>query len=180
MSRLIRKPIIVPAGVTVQSEDSFVRIQGSKGELRVPVLSMCKIEVEPGGVRVVADLGSKKSRSFAGTMAAKIRNAIQGAQDGFTKKLEIEGVGYRAMMEGDQLVLSLGYVHPVRFGVPEGVTVQVEKNVITVSGIDRDLVGQTASSIKMLKRPEPYKGKGIRYQGEVIRRKAGKKAVASG
>ena len=114
-----------------------------------------------------------------GTMWSLARNAAQGVLSEFSKVLEIEGIGYRASIEGDTLVLSLGYAQPVRFKIPKDVSVRVEKNVITISGVDKQLVGETAATIRQLKKPEPYKGKGIRYRGEIIRRKAGKKATTA-
>ncbi len=180
MSRLAKKPLIVPEGVNVTSAAGRVSVKGPKGELTVKVPRDIEVSVEGDEISVKSGLKSKQTRADVGTTWALIRNALEGVARGFGKTLEIEGVGYRAAMEGDALVLSLGYVNPVRFKVPSSVTVSVEKNVINVSGINKELVCQIAAKIRSLKKPEPYKGKGIRYQGEVIRRKVGKKAAAAG
>lgn len=179
MSRLAKKPLSIPEGVSVNSAAGNILIKGPKGELKVkvPLGIEAKIEDREISIRPLSD--AKQGRANAGTTWALLRNALRGVTAGFGKTLEMEGVGYRAAMEGGDLVLSLGYVKPVRFKVPVGVTVSVEKNVISVSGIDKELVGLVAAKIRSLKKPEPYKGKGIRYQGEVIKRKVGKKAVAA-
>jgi large subunit ribosomal protein L6 len=180
MSRLAKKPIHIPEGVSVSIDGGFVGVKGSKGELAVPVLPGVAAEISADSARVTRTGEDKQSKANTGTMWSLVKNAIQGVSEGFSKKLEIEGVGYRAQKDGDALVISLGYVNSVRFPIPAGVEVSVEKNVIAVSGIDKELVGRVAAEIRALKKPEPYKGKGIRYQGEVVRRKAGKKAVTSG
>ncbi|SRR6266481_3243383 len=179
MSRLAKKSIPVPSGVTVSVESGSLLIKGAKAELKVKILSHIKVRIEPNEVWV--DLGGtdKEAKTNAGTVWSLTKNAIEGVTAGFTKTLEIEGVGYRAVLEGKELVLHLGYVNPVRYPINDGVVVTVEKNVIKVSGTDKDLVGRTAATIRAFKKPEPYKGKGIRYQGEVIRRKVGKKAGAA-
>lgn len=179
MSRLIKKPISVPAGVVVAKEEGALIVRGAKGERRLTILPLIEVGVGAEAITVALLGSSKQSRANSGTMWSLIVNAIEGVTKGFSKKLEIEGVGYRANMEGSTLILSLGYVEPVRFPLPEGVTVTTEKGGITISGIDKELVGRVAARIRALKKPEPYKGKGIRYEGEVVRRKVGKKAVAS-
>lgn len=168
MSRLVKKPVIIPEGVTVTVNDDTLIAKGPKGELRVPLR----------GASVT--VGKGEIATGVGTIWALARNAVEGVTEGFTKVLEMEGVGYRAVPEGKDLVLHLGYAEPVRVKIPEGVSIKVEKNVITVSGIDKDLVGRAAAGIRAFKKPEPYKGKGIRYQGEAVRRKAGKKAATTG
>ena len=168
MSRLIKKPIKIPAGVTVVPHDAVLNVKGPKGELRVKLAPGVTVKVDGQDLNV-----------SAGTEWSLARNAIHGVTDGFTKVLEIEGVGYRAVVEGKDLVLHLGYAQPVRVPVLPGIAVVVEKSTIKVSGIDKDLVGRMAAEIRSLKKPEPYKGKGIHYQGEVIRRKVGKKAGAT-
>jgi large subunit ribosomal protein L6 len=169
MSRLIKKPIMIPTGVTVQTAGNIFAVKGPKGERKVKLAPGVTVKVEGDKLWVTA-----------GTEWALARNAIQGVTEGFVKVLEIEGVGYRAVVEGKELVLYLGYALPVRVKIMDGITVAVEKSTIKVSGIDKDLVGRASAEIRALKKPEPYKGKGIRYQGEVIRRKVGKKAGATG
>ncbi len=177
MSRLAKKPIAVPEGVTVTRSGGAVVVTGQKGELRVPLLPFTDLAVESAGVMVRATEEKKQARANQGTLWSLTKNAIEGVHQGFSKVLEIEGVGYRAQMDGTTLALSLGYVNPVRVPIPADIAISVEKNVITVSGADKELVGRIASQIRALKKPEPYKGKGIHYRGEVIRRKVGKKAA---
>lgn len=177
MSRLARKPLEIPAGVTVSTEAATARITGPKGVLVVPLLSGVTLATEGTSLFVNKKDDERESRANVGTVWSLIRNALSGVVSGFTKTLEIQGVGYKAAMDGAVLVLSLGYVHPVRFTAPESVTMSVEKNLIHISGCNKDLVGLAAAKIRSLKKPEPYKGKGIRYQGEVIKLKAGKKAA---
>ncbi len=167
------------AGVTMTREGSDVCVRGPKGEERLRVLPFVRVDISPESVSVQKEESHKQGRANTGTMWSLIRNAIEGVTSGFSKILEIEGVGYRAAIEGSTLVISLGYVHPVRFPIPPGIQIAVEKNVLTISGIRKDLVGHVASKIRELKKPEPYKGKGIRYRGEVVRRKVGKKAAAA-
>ncbi len=177
MSRLAKKSIAVPQGVTVKHDGQVLRVKGAKGELAVRTVGV-EVKVEEGKVWVSED---KKGEAtpLTGTIWSLVKNAIQGVAEGFLKILEIEGVGYRAVLEGKELVLFLGYAQPVRMKMPEGVAVKIEKNAIEISGIDKDLVGRVAANIRALKKPEPYKGKGIHYRGEVIRRKVGKKAGAT-
>lgn len=179
MSRLSKKPIAVPPGVTVEAKDDFVSVKGPKGEQKVSRLPWTEVKAGEGGIMVGGAATNKQARANVGTMWSLVRNAIAGVHEGYRKTLEIEGVGYRAALEGRSISLSLGYVNPVKFAIPEGIIVTVEKNVITITGYDKDMVGRTASEIRALKKPEPYKGKGIRYQGEVIVRKVGKKAASA-
>lgn len=180
MSRLTKKTIPVPNGVTVERNGGAFRFKGSKGNRDLGVLPGVHVDVDKGAVSVRAEGNERQHIVNAGTMWSLIKNAIEGVEKGFLKVLEIEGVGYRASMEGKTLVLALGFVNPVRFDPPEGVTIAVQKNEITVAGVDKDAVGRAAAEIRSFKKPEPYKGKGIHYRGEVIRRKAGKKAAAAG
>ncbi len=180
MSRIGKKSITIPEDVTISVTDGFISVKGPKGELRRVLHRDIKVEVKDKEVIVSPVRETKKSSALWGLSRSLVANMAEGVRNGFQKKLEFEGIGYRANMEGDTLVMQLGFSHPVRFRAPEGIKIVVEKNVISVSGIDKELVGDTAARIKNLKPPEPYKGKGIRYQGEVIRRKAGKKAVAAG
>jgi large subunit ribosomal protein L6 len=175
MSRLIKKPITIPSGVTIAEAGGAVSVSGAKGKLEVMIPAGVAIRVEGQNLWVHDTVGVGE-KAMRGTFWALLRNAIEGVTDGFVKVLEIEGVGYRAAMEGKDLVLHLGYALPVKMPIEEGATVAVEKNVIKVSGINKEMVGRVAANIRALKKPEPYKGKGIHYQGEVIRRKAGKKA----
>jgi large subunit ribosomal protein L6 len=174
MSRLIKKPIVIPAGVTVTQGDGFLALKGPKGEFRVTVPTGVSMKIDGQGLWVEQNVSVPKA--MLGTAWALAKNAIQGVAEGYVKVLEIEGVGYRAAMDGKDLTLYLGYALPVKMPIEEGATVSVEKNIIKVSGIGKELVGRVAAEIRALKKPEPYKGKGIHYQGEVIRRKAGKKA----
>ncbi len=180
MSRLAKKQIPIPQGVTVVKNDGELKIKGAKTENAVRLPGTVAVEVSPEGVMVKIAEESKQGRADAGTTWSLIRNAIEGVTNGFTKVLEIEGVGYKAQVEGKNLSLSLGYVNPVKFPIPEGLAITTEKNTIKIAGHNKELVGQAAAQIRALKKPEPYKGKGIRYQGEVIRRKVGKKAAAAG
>src|SRR3989344_3793207 len=167
MSRLAKKPITIPEGVSLELKEGNVRVKGPKGERVVPLLPHTKIAMEAGLAMVTGTDTHLQARANIGTMWSLVNGAVFGVKDGFVRKLEIEGVGYRAAVEGNTLVLSLGYVNPVRFNIPDGITVVVEKNTIVVS------------EIRSLKKPEPYKGKGIKYQGEVIIRKVGKKAAGT-
>lgn len=177
MSRLIKKPIIVPAGVTITKTGDVFAVKGPKGELTMHTFPGIEVSIEEGKVWI-KDSESLVNKAMLGTFWSLMTNTIQGVTEGFVKNLEIEGVGYRAVLEGKELVLFLGYALPVRVKLPEAVVVVVEKSTIKISGIDKDLVGRTAAEIRALKKPEPYKGKGIRYAGEVIIRKVGKKAGA--
>jgi large subunit ribosomal protein L6 len=176
MSRLIKKSIPVPAGVTLDEREGVFSVKGPKGELEVVIVPGVTVTSKDGGIWVSEGKDLMNS-AMLGTTWALIKNALQGVTEGFAKKLEIEGVGYRAAIEGKDVVLYLGYAQPVRVPMPEGVTVAVEKNTtILLSGASKENVGQLAAKIRALKKPEPYKGKGIHYEGEVIRRKVGKKA----
>ena len=181
MSKLAKKPIQVPSGVTVALADGSVRVKGPKGELMVKIPHGIAFAAEEGGGYRVSTAGtSKQSRADTGTTWSLDRNAVQGVTEGYVKVLEVEGVGYKFAVEGDTVVLALGYVKPVRVKILPGLAVTVEKNTMTITGINKDHVGRFAAEIRALKKPEPYKGKGIHYKGEVIRRKAGKKAATTG
>jgi large subunit ribosomal protein L6 len=177
MSRLARKPIIITDGITLTVAPEKVSVKGPKGELFVPMLSGIAVAVN-GNEAMVTRVGEdRQSQANLGTMWSLVKNAVEGASKGFEKVLEIQGVGYRATMEGQNLALALGYSHPIKFVPPEGVTLALEKNLIRISGASKEMVGQAAALIRKYRKPEPYKGKGIRYQGEVVRMKAGKKAA---
>lgn len=177
MSRLGKQPVAIPSGVEASFTDGVLTVKGSKGTLTQPMRDDVNIVIEGDTITLTPASDSKESRALWGTYAALTRNLITGVTEGFEKKLEIEGVGYRAEAQGQKLTINVGFSHPVLLDVPEGLTAVVEKNVITVSGIDKHAVGQFAANIRKVKKPEPYKGKGIRYQGEFIIRKQGKKAV---
>lgn len=179
MSRIGKKPIQIPRGVVVAKDGNVVTVKGPKGELSWALHSAVDVDIANDVLTVKPVADSKKAPALWGTARARIQNMIEGVAKGFEKKLEIEGIGYRATLDGSRLQLSLGFSHPVRIEAPEGIKFSVEKNVITVSGYDKDMVGEVAARIRRARPPEPYKGKGIHYMGEVIRRKAGKKAVAT-
>jgi large subunit ribosomal protein L6 len=170
-----KRPVAIPAGVTVTVDESSVKVKGAKSELSHPILTGTYVKVEGAEVKVSAD---KLTRNPAfGTMRAQIANMVAGVTTGFSKTLEIVGTGYRAQMDGKKLVLQLGFSHPVNFDPPAGITIKVDTPTrLTISGADKCLVGQVAANIRGYRPPEPYKGKGIKYEGEYIRRKAGKAA----
>ena len=176
MSRIGRMPIAIPAGVTVEiAENNNVTVKGPKGTLVRALAPEMEIKIEGGHVVVTRPNDLKKMKSLHGLTRTLIHNMVVGVTEGYTKKLEVNGVGYRAQKQGKTLVLSLGYSHPVEMTDPEGVTTTLEgQNIIIVSGIDKEKVGQYAADIRDKRRPEPYKGKGIKYADEVIRRKVGK------
>ncbi|MBI4089863.1 MAG: 50S ribosomal protein L6 [Candidatus Kerfeldbacteria bacterium] len=175
MSRIGKLPIRIPAGVTVDVADGRCVVKGPKGELTLLLHQRVQVDVQDGSIAVsVANPDEKRDRALWGVFRVLVANCIEGVEKGFQKQLEIRGVGYRAAVEGQALVLNLGLSHPVTFALPQDISATVEKNVITVSGIDKQLVGETAAKIRKLRPPEPYKGKGIRYVGEHVRQKAGK------
>ncbi|MBI5621866.1 50S ribosomal protein L6 [Candidatus Falkowbacteria bacterium] len=180
MSRIGKQPIVIPAGVTVQLTEGQVTVTGPKGQLHCEVHPDVLLHLQDNQLTVsVKNPEDKTDRSLWGLFRKLIANMVEGVTTGFQKKLEINGVGYRAALQGATLVLNLGYSHPVTFALPEGISAVVEGNTITVSGADRQLVGQVAADIRKQRKPEPYKGKGIKYVDEVIRRKAGKAAKAA-
>ena len=176
MSRIGRMPIAIPAGVTVDiAENNNVTVKGPKGTLTRALAPEMEIKIEDGHVVVTRPNDLKKMKSLHGLTRTLIHNMVVGVTEGYSKKLEVNGVGYRAQKQGKTLVLSLGYSHPVEMVDPEDVTTTLEgQNIIIVSGIDKEKVGQYAAEIRDKRRPEPYKGKGIKYADEVIRRKVGK------
>ncbi len=180
MSRIGKKLIEIPAGVTVEINEKEITVKGPKGELKQFIHPEIKIEVRDDKILISpkSEL-SKKGRGLWGLYRALVSNMVEGVSKGFEKKLEIEGVGFKAAVDADGLTLNLGFTNPVKIKKPEGVNFLVEKNVITVSGISKEKVGQVSAEIRKAKKAEPYKGKGIKYQGEKIRRKEGKKVVAA-
>lgn len=179
MSRLGKKPITIPSGIELEIEGNTVKCKGSKGELSFNFDPRLKVVKEDDKVFVQAAKDGKKINEVWGTTKIMIDNMILGVKDGFEKQLEIIGVGYRAQVKGKNLVLNLGFSRPLEMQAPEGIEFKVQKNIISVLGIDKQLVGKIAAEIRDLKKPEPYKGKGIRYIKEYVRKKAGKKAVSS-
>lgn len=175
MSRIGRKPIALPKGVDIKIDGQHVSVKGAKGTLEMDVMPQIGVKVEDGSIIVSRESEVKAVRAAHGMTRALISNMVNGVTDGFQKILEIVGVGYRAQMQGKNLVMSLGYSHPVEVVPPEGIEFACETPIkIIVKGIDKQLVGQTASNIREHRPPEPYKGKGIRYAGEYVIRKAGK------
>lgn len=178
MSRIGKNPVIIPQGVETTIKDGIIKIRGPKGELSLKYNPAAIVEHREN--EIVVTIANNEHSNIHGLTRTLIANMVNGVSKGFEKKLEIQGVGYRAQTQGKKLVLSLGYSHPVEYNPPEGVTVSVDtenKNVLVVSGIDKQQVGQAASEIRGFRPPEPYKGKGIRYQGEYVARKAGKSAA---
>ncbi|MFC6487415.1 50S ribosomal protein L6 [Nitratireductor sp. GCM10026969] len=176
MSRIGKKPVPLPEGVTAQVEGQMVKAKGPKGELTFVVNDEVLVKLEDGAIAVDPRDQSKVARSKWGMSRTQIANIVNGVKDGFEKRLEINGVGYRAAMQGKKLQLSLGYSHDVNYEAPEGITITVPKPTeIVVSGIDKQVVGQVAAEIREFRGPEPYKGKGVKYAGETIIRKEGKK-----
>ncbi|MBI4276587.1 50S ribosomal protein L6 [Candidatus Uhrbacteria bacterium] len=180
MSRIANKPIQIPAGVEVRVDNGRVLVKGPKGELTRTLHDRVRVVVGERGVEIsVLDNTDATDRALWGTFGSHVKNMLRGVTMGYTKKLEINGIGYRAEVKGRTLVLNVGYTHPVEFPIPDGLTITMEKNVIVVNSIDKEIVGQAAAEIRGIKEPEPYQGKGIKYSDEVIRRKAGK-AVKAG
>lgn len=183
MSRIANQPVVIPSGVTVQLEEGNILVKGSKGELHSSINPFVSIVIENNCVLVSSNTLIKPKKeerhlaaSITGTTRALIQNMVIGVQQGFEKKLQLIGVGYRAQVQGNVLNLSLGFSHPVNFSIPEGIKIETpEQAVILVKGIDKQLVGQVSANIRSYRPPEPYKGKGVRYSDEIVRRKESKK-----
>lgn len=176
MSRVGKYPVPLPQGVTAEVKGDHVAVKGKMGNLALDVPAEVEVKVADGKVAVTMRQDTTRSRVLWGTTRNNINNMVKGVTEGFKEVLEIEGVGFRAALQGKDLVLQIGFSHEVKFHIPEGITIKVDKQtVLTITGIDRQKVGQVAAEIRGLKRPEPYKGKGIHYVGERIRRKEGKK-----
>ena len=178
MSRIGKKQIIIPAGVEVKIDGISIEVKGPKGVLKMQAVPEISIEIKENEVHFIPKKEDLKSRALWGLTRTLVSNMVDGVTKGFMKKMEINGVGFKAGVEGNKLVLSVGLSHTVDIVAPEGIEFKVEKNVITVSGIDKALIGQVSATIRRVKPPEPYKGKGIRYVGEIIKKKLGKKAAA--
>ena len=175
MSRVGRKPIAIPKDVKVSVSKTALSVQGPKGKLETPVPPGISFAIEGAQLLCARTNDERQQRAFHGLARALAQNAIKGVTEGFTKDLDIVGVGYKAAVDGSKVVFALGYSHPVEFKIPEGIKIAIEKQThLTVSGIDRQQVGQVAAEIRRLRKPDPYKQKGIRYTGEVLKKKAGK------
>lgn len=180
MSRIGKLPVPIPSGVNVDLADGHVTVKGPKGELGGPILRQVTVSLRDGQLIVERNGDAKEQRSAHGLTRTLIANMVEGVTKGYRKSLELQGVGYRVAKQGDRLNLSLGYSHPVTFDPPQGVSFVVEgQNRIHVEGIDKQLVGQVAADIRKLRPPEPYKGKGIRYEREVVKKKLGKAGKAA-
>jgi large subunit ribosomal protein L6 len=177
MSRLAKRPIAMPPKTELTFKANELCVTGPKGTLTKVGHRLIAIEVVPEGVQVSTKTQSIEAQALLGTYASHVRNMLEGVTKGFTKKLIVEGVGYKWDVQGKTLNLALGFSHPVKMDIPEGLAVKAEKNALIIEGSNKELVGQFAANVRALKKPEPYKGKGIRYEGEVIRRKQGKKAA---
>jgi large subunit ribosomal protein L6 len=176
MSRIGKKPVPVPAGVTASIADGQLSVKGPKGTLAIAMVSEVSYAIEDGNVSVTPANDTKRARSFWGMQRTMVQNLVTGVTEGFTKTLQITGVGYRAAVQGKNLKLQLGYSHDVDFAIPEGITIVTpDPTTVNISGIDKQQVGQVAAEIRRWRKPEPYKGKGIKYAGEYIFRKEGKK-----
>ncbi len=176
MSRIGRQPIPVPSGVKVQIGDGSVTVTGPKGTLERTLLPVVEVQQENGTLVVLARDGSKRTNAFRGMTRSLVNNMVIGVTQGFQRKLVVEGVGYRVSVSGSTLTLNVGYSNPVEFVLPDGVSARVDRNEIILESIDKELLGQTAAKIRAVRKPEPYKGKGIRYEDEHIVRKVGKAA----
>ncbi len=176
MSRIGRMPITIPQGVEVRADGDFVRVRGPKGELSSRIPPGITLEVEKGEVRFARANDEPQQRAWHGLLRSLVANSVEGVTKGFTRELEIVGVGYKAEVRGKSILFTLGYSHPIDFPIPEGINVGLDAKAgkLTVSGADRQKVGQTAAEIRQLRVPDPYKAKGIKYANEVIRRKVGK------
>ena len=176
MSRIANNPVVIPNGVEVFLDGQALRIKGAKGELAAQVHNLVSINADEGFLSFVASEESKQSRALAGTFRSLVNNMVQGVTEGFQKELELQGVGYRAQAQGKKLNLSLGFSHPVEYQAPEGIEIETPSQTqVIVKGIDKQLVGQTAAEIRAYRPPEPYKGKGVRYLNEFVKRKEAKK-----
>lgn len=175
MSRIGKQPVILPAGISAQVADGVVTLKGPKGELALRIPATIAVAQDGAALNVARQGDDKQSRADHGTTRALLQNMIVGVKDGYSRALEIQGVGFKASIAGKQLTMNVGYSHPVEYTVPEGITVTVADGVqLNVSGIDKQLVGQVSARIRSFRPPEPYKGKGVRYKDERVRRKAGK------
>ena len=177
MSRLGKMPIEIPAGTQAKLENGFIIVKGPKGELKTKLNEAVKVEIGDKEIKLtINDQLSGKEKALWGLYRSLIKNMVVGVNEPYVKKLEINGVGYRAATSGSKLTLNVGYSHPVVFELPAGIKAEVQANIIIISGIDKYLVGEVSAQIRRIRKPEPYKGKGIKYSDEILRRKAGKTA----
>jgi len=179
MSRIGKKPIEIPKEVEVKIENQEITIKGPKGESSQKIRPEIEVVTKEGKILVSPKKETKETKAFWGLTRALLANIIQGVTEGFEKKLEIKGVGYKANLEGEDLILQLGFSHPVKIKKPEGIKFLIEKNIISVSGINKQLVGEAAARIRQVRPPDSYKGKGIRYLGEIVKKKEGKRAATT-
>ncbi len=179
MSRIGKRGITIPAGTEVSVNSELITVKGKGGTLVRSVHPNVAVKIADKEITVTPVGNTRLARALWGTYASHVRNMISGVNTPFIKKLQIEGIGFKAEVTGKNLKLMLGFSHPVLMTIPEGVTVTVEKNMVSIAGADKEKVGQFAASVRAMKKPEPYKGKGIRYEGEVVREKAGKKAASA-
>ncbi len=179
MSRLGKKPIIIPEKVEVIRDGKIIKVKGPRGETERVFKDDINITIEGDKILLKPVKDIKETKALWGTYVSHIKNMIKGVTDGFEKKLIIEGIGFRVQIEGTNLVLNLGLSHPIKVPIPKDLKVSVEKNIIVIAGVDKEKVGKFSAEIRALKKPEPYKGKGIRYEDEIIKRKSGKKATAT-
>ncbi len=177
MSRIGKKPVKIEKGVEVKIDSGMIFVKGPKGELKRSLIDSIDVKVENDEIMFIPKNEENETKAFWGLQRTLVKNMIEGVTKGFLKNLELVGVGYKVNMQGKDLILDIGFSHSVTIPAPEGITFTAEKTKITVSGIDKELVGQTAASIRKIRKPEPYKGKGIRYKDEHIVRKEGKKAA---
>lgn len=180
MSRVGKKPILIPDKITVSYVDGNIAVQGEKGSLEITIHPAVDIKIEDNTIEVIVKRDDKKSRAFQGLVRSLVHNMIEGVTKGFERVLEINGIGYRAEVKGNSIVFNIGYSNPITFDLPEGISAVVDKNtIIKLSGIDKEKLGRTAAAIRRLRPPEPYKGKGIKFAEEYIKRKAGKAGAAA-
>ncbi len=177
MSRLGKLPIELSSGTQAKFENGFIIVKGPKGELKTKIHEVIKVEINDKEIKLsIDDQTISKNKALWGLYRSLVKNMVVGVNEGYTKKLEINGVGYRAAVSGSKLTLNVGYSHPVIYELPEGIKAEVQANNIIISGIDKHLVGEVSAQIRKIRKPEPYKGKGIKYSDEILRRKAGKTA----
>ena len=180
MSNIGKNPIQIPEQVKINLTDNFIEVTGQKGTLKRDLPKEIKVSIDNNQILVKRNSDERRAKEFHGLIRTLIANMIEGVSEGFNKRLKYVGVGYRAQVQGKELELNVGYSHPVKITAPDGIEFSMDKNIIVVSGINKELVGKVASDIRAVRKPEPYKGKGIMYEGEKIRRKAGKSFKAGG
>jgi large subunit ribosomal protein L6 len=178
MSRIGKKPVAIPSGVTVTLKDRLLTVKGPKGELKRELPDLIAVKVEKDQIVFVRDAEDGPTRARHGLVRALVGNMVDGVTKGFERKLEINGVGYKAEVAGQKLTMALGYSHPVVYDLPKGIGAKVDKNVLILSGVDNELLGHTAAKVRSFRPPEPYKGKGVKYMEETIKRKVGKTGAA--